>query len=272
MGVAFLHGNGGGGSNLNFEVKDYRSEDSRPSTEKENAIAVITNTDVTSWVFSATEPENPEEDMVWFEISSTSDVTFNALKKNALIVRLSRAYQYINGAFIPLSACIYDGTSWIDFSSTATYLYFEGNSYEGVTGGYVAAGMKASSGDGGFDPPNIAETGSNMVISPYKPTSAGSYIGGIVRTNLKIDCAKYDSLIFEGTVDGIGQSVGNISLWSDMGTNQDDNRVKSVSLANGSDPIIVDISELSDSYYIGFGFNSTYYGQITVTMTSFRLE
>lgn len=266
--VGYMSGGSGG---LNFSVVSYASEDSLPSTASENTIAVITDTTITSWIIAAEEPSEPSEGMVWIKIGLTSDVTFNALTDNGIILCLSKAYQYIGGAFSPVEASLYDGSSWLSFSSTAVYLYLEGDTCESLTGGYTTAAMKAASSTSGTGAPAVTYGDSSMVITPAKSTALGNYKGGIVRTVSKIDCSQYDTLIFEGTVEGIGTGNGKIAIWSEMGTVQTDNLEQYVMLANGSDPVSLDVSDLDGSYYIGFGFDSQN-TQMTVTMTSLRLE
>lgn len=154
-----------------------------------------------------------------------------------------------------------------------TYLYIAGDTCDDITGGYVAEGLKASASGNTAHTPSVTYGESSMVIKPITATS-GNYRGGIVRTVYKIDCSKYSKLIFDGTVEGLGSgySSSKVCIWSDMGTTQNDNLVVSGKLANGSNPVIVDLSGLDDgSYYIGLGFNSTNV-QITVTMNSLRLE
>ena len=73
---------GGGCTSLNFKVVG----NPQPSNPKEHTIWVDTDVPISSYVFSATEPEAPEEGMVWISIGTSSAVEFNALKKNALQV------------------------------------------------------------------------------------------------------------------------------------------------------------------------------------------
>ena len=153
-----------------------------------------------------------------------------------------------------------------------TYLYLAGDTYDDITGGYTAVSMMNNTGTGA-SAPNVTYGESSMVIKPVVANS-GAYRGGIVRTVSKIDLSKYNNLIFDGTVEGLGSgySSGKVCIWSGMGTVQTDNLVASGQLANGSDPVTVDVSGLDEgSYYIGLGFNSTNV-QITVTMNSLRLE
>lgn len=138
MGEAFISRRGGGGAGLNFSVKAYSSKFALPSVEKENTIAVITDAEITSWMFSATVPEYPSEGMVWISTGTSSVVEFNALKKNVLQVYPTSAMQYYDGAFHDVFAYCYQDGSWVQFSEviTSLYLYKEGDECTDITGGW----------------------------------------------------------------------------------------------------------------------------------------
>ena len=126
----------GGGSNpLNFQVKTYPSEtELKADNPKENTIGVITTTTMSSWVFSATEPAEPEVGMVWISVGTFSNCEFNALKGQNLQVYPINAKQYIGGAFVNKTAMSYQCGEWVNWS---VYLYKSGNEYTDITGGWV---------------------------------------------------------------------------------------------------------------------------------------
>lgn len=115
----------GGGSNpLNFQVKTYPSEtELKADNPKENTIGIITTTTMTSWVFSATEPKEPEVGMVWIGIGTSSNCEFNALKKNTLLVYPLSAKQYVGNTFSDVKAFNYIGGEWLGW---AYFLFQEG--------------------------------------------------------------------------------------------------------------------------------------------------
>lgn len=268
MAKGFKHGGGGSSvtASLNFKVIGGTTSSSNASA---NTIWVNTDKEITSWVFSPVEPE-AENGMVWIKTALASDATFNALKENGIILCLSKAYQASDGEFSPVDASIYNGDSWVSFSTFAVYLYIKGDVCESVTGGYVAEAMSAASSDSGKSAPSVTYGESSMVISPVKSTAAGIFRGGILRTNSKIDFSQYSTLIFEGSVE-IVSGTARLCAWSEIGTVQNDNMALGSLLANGSDPVEVDVSDLDGSYYIGFGFDSQNV-QMTVTVDSLRLE
>ena len=174
--------------------------------------------------------------------------------------------QYAGGAWANKEAWIFREGSWVSFSTEAVYLYLPGDQ-----GSFVTEGLSETGSSSNVAVPEVTYGDDSMVILPGKHSTAGIYNGGIVRTENKIELSGFSTLTFEGTVSGIGTGTGKLSIWSEIGSAQNQNREKYAALANGSEPVVLDVSDLTGSYYIGFGFDSTNV-QITVTVTSLRLE
>ena len=85
-----------------------------PSSPKENTIWVQTDVDITSWVFSATEPAEPVEGMVWIVTGTTSNVEFNALKKNEIQVYPKSAKQYDSGVWERVTSMVYQSGEFVE--------------------------------------------------------------------------------------------------------------------------------------------------------------
>ena len=124
---------GGSGGGLNFTVVGGTTA---PSNPKENTIWVNTDTDITSWIFNATEP-TVSAGMVWISTGTTSTVEFNALKKDGSQVYPISAKQYIDGTWVDKTAKSYQGGKWVDW---ITYLYKDGNEINEITGGWFLNG------------------------------------------------------------------------------------------------------------------------------------
>lgn len=262
MAKGFKHGGGGGtAASLNFKIVGGAAQPASPS---ENTIWVNTE-EITSWMISPVEPE-AAEGLVWISTGSASAAAFNALKKNGIMVYPIAAKQYVDGAWANKAAEIYQEGVWRGFSTQALYLYQPGDQDS-----FAAEGLSETGSASNVAVPAVTYGDESVVILPGKHSSVGSYKGGIVRTADKIDLSDFSTLTLEGTVEGIGNGTGKLSIWSEMGSAQNVNRVKYASLANGSEPITIDVSDLDGSYYIGLGFDSTNV-QITVTMTALRLE
>lgn len=112
---------GGGGGGLNFQVVGGTTA---PSNPKENLIWINTDTKITSWIFSATEPTEATEGMVWVFIGTSSTNEFNALKKNGIQVYPIYAKQHIGGSLVDVTAMSYHNGEW---SEWLHYIYNKGD-------------------------------------------------------------------------------------------------------------------------------------------------
>lgn len=113
-----IHDMIGGGVAFNFKVVC----NPKPENPKKNTIWVDTDTPITGWAFSKSEPEKVDGCM-WFLTGDSSTAAFNALKKNTLMVYPLSAKQCINGEWANKTAQIYNGEQWVGF---ALYLYNKG--------------------------------------------------------------------------------------------------------------------------------------------------
>ena len=113
-------GGGGGGGGLNFTV----AGNPQPRNPEENTIWLDTVEKITSWIFSATEPETATQGMVWFPAgTSQSLIGFNALKKNGIMVYPKSAKQYVSGAWVDVTAKIWQSGEWANW---ARYIFQSG--------------------------------------------------------------------------------------------------------------------------------------------------
>lgn len=122
---------GGGGAPLNFKVVGGATA---PSNPKENTIWVNTDVDITSWLFSATEPSPAESGMVWIASGTSSTRAFNALKKNGIYIYPILARQYIGGAWVIKTAKIYQSGAWRDWFDGV--IFRNGAKNDHITGGW----------------------------------------------------------------------------------------------------------------------------------------
>lgn len=131
MADCFITRRGGGGAGLNFEVVGGTTQ---PTNPKENTIWVNTDTDITDWVFSSEQPTSSVAGMVWLSIGQTSTTSFNALKKNTLMVYPLFAQQYIGGVWEDVGVQVFQNGSWETLWDGG--LFDNGNQYESITGGW----------------------------------------------------------------------------------------------------------------------------------------
>lgn len=111
----------------------------QPTNPKENTVWVNTDTAITEWVFSATQPSTRLDGSalsggeVWFQVSTAATAPINVLKKNGAYEYPQACYQYISGAWVAKTARTYQKGAWVDW---ITYLYNEGNEFTARTGGW----------------------------------------------------------------------------------------------------------------------------------------
>ena len=234
--------NVGGGGGLNFSVKAYASESSLPASASENTIAVITETAITGWVADVKEPESPTDGIVWIKVGTESEVPFNALRRNVIAIYPVSVLQYTNGEFANMNAFIYQNGAWVQFSEIVTelYLYYSGEQYTGVTGGWKA-----------LDAYTLKETYINLTV-------AAQYAGRQAFTLSPVDMSGYSKLNVEVTnwskvcYLGINNTKPNDYVWNDPNfSNQTDCEAITEITANGT--VSLDISSMSGSFYVWLG-------------------
>lgn len=203
------------GAELNFEVVGGISA---PASPKENTIWVNTNTAITDWVFSATQPPNASGRM-WISTGTSSAIEFNALKKNGIQVYPISANQYVSGALVYKEAKIYQGGEWVEWWQGQ--LFDNGNQYEEFTGGWGAAASNGGTVTIGSNISLTSTSGKTAVAINTKPldlsrytklhlsvTSATDTIGVIITKNFKNPDTDYVSF---ATITGSGSHTVDFS-------------------------------------------------------------
>lgn len=255
------------GAGLNFKVVG----NPQPENPKANTIWVDTDVEITGWDFSAEEPANPFEGMVWFSTGAASPVAFNALKKNSVMVYPLSAKQYSGGAFVSKSAEIYQSGAWIDF---ITYLYNKGDLCTDLTGGWNTRGWRFQSGNG----ENVSTPVASYADTSVKITSTeqASYREtGIWETKNDIDLTGIDTISFHvlavtcneanaiirlGAFNRNGSYAGSsFTAYTDI-----------TSSKKSAGYYTVDVSKLSGSHAIGV-LLASYPNQISITLDEIKL-
>ena len=231
---------GGGGTALNFRVVGGTTAPTNPA---ENCIWVNTDTPITSWIFSATEPSPAEAGMVWISTGTSSQVEFNALKKNAIQVYPISAKQYIGGAWVDKTAKSYQGGKCVNWLPPGA-LYWDGvQCVKWVEKqGIIASGWVKKS----------PIYGSNSITLTTGTTDNSDWFCGVV-TDEKYDITGYTKLIveLEGTTTVYTGSDLNVCITS----NKDENWSHNYSIAykqyTADVPNIIEVPfNASGSYYI----------------------
>jgi hypothetical protein len=215
----------GGGTALNFKVLAYATEAAlQAATPVENTIGIITETPITSWIFSAEEPSPAAAGMVWITIGTSSPAEFNALKKNGIQVYPISATQYVGGAWVDKTAKSYQGGVWVNW---IRYLLSNDNLHKEVTGGWeLSEGYTfEKQPDGTF---YLARSSS----ATYDP----------INTKNKIDVTNYTKAIMKQK----SASRANVVSIEIVGFETHANNT-----LTGQEDIVLDISEISGDVYIG---------------------
>lgn len=249
MAKGFKHG--AGGASLNFKVVRYDTEEQlKASTPKPNTIGVITETDITGWIFSGTEPAEPVDGLVWFVLSDRSSVEFNALKKYTMMVYPVTARQYVDGALVSVTAMTYQSGEWGYWWNGE--LYTPCNEHTRFTGGWIAEPKGRIASAASTAMPTVSQDEKGMAMSCSS--------GGIVRTVDKIDLSEYKRLRFTGDLrtSGSRDDWMRLCIWSEIGTYWNDNIKAQLSSSNTDyGTQYIDLSAIKGEYYVGFAMYSS---------------
>ena len=237
---------GGGSGGLNFKVVG----NPQPANPKENTIWLNTDVKITGCYFQAEQPDEMADGEVWISTGTGSHVAFNALKKDTIMVYPLKAKQYVSGAWVDVTAKIYQGGEWADWWNGE--LYDSGDEFEGVTGGWITQALPMHSG--GYSAKlSVTKGSTSMTITN---NSAGC--GGIVRTNNAVDITNHNTLKFSGSVETSTSGHDwwfEFVVWSKIGSYFTQNVVAYKCLENSdgeSGTFAIDVSALKGSHYIGF--------------------
>ena len=102
-----------GGADLNFKV--IGSIES-PASPAENTVWVNTDVPVSRWTFDIRQPDDPAIGDVWISDGFSNECSFNALKKNALIVHPQQAMQYTSSGWQNRTVKVYQNGAWVDIN------------------------------------------------------------------------------------------------------------------------------------------------------------
>lgn len=247
------------GAGLNFKIVGGTTQ---PTSPKENTIWINTDTAIGEYQFSSAEPTKRADGTalqngdVWIKNIVSSQNGFNALKKNGIEVKPISAEQYVGGAWVDKKMQLYQNGTW---KSLSPYLYYYGEEFENVTGGWV--GIRHAT--------NYA-----LGTLTKEEDAMYFYCGDVqslqVKTTNKIDLTqvKQIELILEGSA-GVGD-VANLyatsnTTWGEWVANVCPNGI--------TNKFVLDVTSLSGAYYVAFGlyiyhFSPAYY---TTRIKSVRL-
>lgn len=202
----------------------------QPASPKENTIWVNTDTTITGWIFSETQPENLTDGMVWFLTGTYSTADFNALKKNGITVYPLSAKQYVGGELLKLTAKTYQDGAWVDWWNGE--LFYNGNQYIHVTGGWEATVAVPASISNGQMVFNSSSSGTSGFCHKDK-ISRGSY------TKIGVNLASISASGSGCFVIVVTRNRFNAS-----------SVIASKSVTSGTGNIYLDISNVNEEFYV----------------------
>lgn len=201
MGHGFKHGASGGVAKevnpLNFTVIAYPSEvELNTATADGYTIGVVTTNPIKGWCFTVEQPENMAEGEIWFSTGISSNVAFNALKENAIMVYPISAKQMVSGTLVDVTAKSWQDGAWVDWFP-GTYLFNKGDQCTAVTGGWTTVS--------GYDPGVIS--GGTMKVEGLQTFSTSKAIskGNNTKLYVKADAVdgNYHTFIINRTKGGL---------------------------------------------------------------------
>lgn len=225
----------GSGAGLNFKIIGGTSA---PENPIQNMVWINTDMEITSWSFSEVQPAE-EVGKVWIKTGLPSQVEFNILKKNEIMIYPTKAYQYNGSSWEEKVAKSYKNDSWIDW---IIYLYDAGNQYDNLTGGWIVRGNNSNNDTFGVGKVTFNED--SMTVSSSKNHSFA-----YLTTKNVIDLTTYDEISVvctdnhapDGTILGVYPTDCN---WVGGYINGE----KYISVSDGTN--ILDISDISGERYI----------------------
>lgn len=240
----------GGGAALNFKVVG----NPQPENPSENTIWINTDAEITSWTFSVSEPENPVNGDVWITIGTSSTVAFNALKNNGIMVYPISARQYIDGAWIGVTAQSYQGNAWVEWLPVGA-LYWHGNECFDLTGGWTSKAWQmqsdATTNGQTFE---IARNTDHIMFTKTGDTGAVLYaVNPIDLTNVK-------TIHFKGEMKATKNNYWvAFYVWTKMGGRYWNTNAAAKVLGESNNikrEFSLDVSSLEGEHFIGFGIYS----------------
>lgn len=242
---------GGGSQQLNYSVVGGTEQ----PAGRENLIWVNTSTNITSHIFSVATPTYPSEGMVWFKTSGSSNVAFQATKKNPIMVYPNNCQQYISGAWVGKTAKTYMNDVWVNWE----LILFSLNDYHvDITGDYqvVAVGR---SGTTAWAPTKSMTEDGKMTIALSAPANI-TYCGSVL-TNNQIDLTSFNNISIKAEyVTNNYDNYRNGYLYITADPSNYTNNAGSILITKKTETNL-DISNKQGKYFIGINLKDPHDGQ-----------
>ena len=255
---------GGGSGKLGLSVKAYASADALPTSEAENAIAVITSTAIAKFVLSPIEPTSKTTGTVWITING-GDVAIGVDEEDIITLYPDRCVQWDGSQWVNCDAFVYQSAKWVAFAEAVLYLYSPGNTHESLTGGWISEGKKSASSGGGVAKASAISEGAESIVFTL---SGDDYLANVTYMKNPINLTDYSKISMTAN-----RTTGTnmFCVWTSIGTYGSQNTVVYKAIASGSDVLEYDVSGLSGNHYIGFLMGTGSGTSSVITLTELKL-
>lgn len=239
-----------GGVPLNFKVVG----NPQPANPTGNCIWVDTDTLISSWIFSPTQPSYAESGMVWIFTGDYSTTQINALKKNGIHLYLILAKQYISGEWVEKPTKLYTLDGWTSLWDGT--IYGNGTFYESITGQW---GRWVGNITG-----NFYKNSDRMVVSCAGSVSTRCYVSH----DKPVDLTNFNTLTVDNTCSTKGYQRAGFEVLDESGTT-----VATIPFYHGvRQKGNCDISKLSGKYYFRWGVSFSVSDTYSATVYEIKLS
>ena len=217
----------------------------RPKNPSHGMIWVNTSNEITGYALSNTGPDNPTEGLLWLSIGdSGSRKIVSPVSKELIMVYPIYAKQYVDGAWVDVTAMSYQGGEWVEWTTDLiTKGDWKGYAYKSSTSSSNAYAPSVSVNDG-------------VLTASCTYTNGGT---GLIANNVVIDFSKYNSLSVDVYISN-GQT--SVFVIPEIKNGYTITARKDTSEINAWVTLTVDVSEISGYQY----FTLWTYGNKGVTI------
>ena len=195
--------------------------------------------------------------MVWIKSGLSSNQSFNALKKQEILLCPLAASQYLQGAWQSKSAQIFKGT-WLPWWTGQ--LYDSGQTYPEITGGWRAVNQRYSS-DQGSEKISLTERESSLLLTVPARQYGYPNCGAMMTVN-KIDLTNVSTI----TATGSPSSTHSMNRLYVMDSDSDYSSKAPAAIALTAGQTVLDVSGLSGEYFVAINMFGT--AAVTYELTS----